>query len=102
MDISCHESKLLNLCRVCGSFIKKTEKQFLVKSYLADIKEVFWLHNVENDDTEIHPPKFSSKCYFSIRNVKKGHAHSQKVQILEKHEFGRHCDVCSRTNTVGR
>ena len=94
MDFSSHKSLILNLCRVCGSHMKNKEKQFFVNCYLTVLKDVFWIHNIENDDPEVHPPKFCSKCYFAMKNVKKGHAHSQHVTKWEKHEMKTLCKIC--------
>ena len=45
---SSHNLVLSKLCRICGSFLKSKEKLFLVKNYIKDVEECFWLCNVKN------------------------------------------------------
>ena len=92
---SSHDLVLSKLCRICGSFLKSKEKLFLVKNYIKDVEECFWLCNVKNDKPEVHPSKICQKCYFSMKNIKKGHTHSQTIEVWVDHTVGD-CKVCSK------
>ena len=85
---STHLQKLKTSCRVCGCHFQRHKKTFSVKNYAKDLKECFWIAT-EYDIEDIHPKEFCDKCYFSFKNIKKGHAHSSKVVNWEPHKEPR-------------
>ena len=102
--MSMHNEVLKRLCRVCGCLNKRGAKTFNVENYVDDLKSSFWLHDIDLDRPDVHPKIFCMRCYKTLKNIKKGHAHSGTI-FFSWSSCGVDCSTCNQfilQSKVGR
>ena len=94
-----HQTRLKNLCRVCGCSLKHSRTVYDSKNHKDDLMAVFHI-DITSDSTSIHPDRYCEKCRTVLTKSKKaateGKVYMHSVKPFEWHGHDPSgCSICA-------
>ena len=94
-----HQTRLKNLCRVCGYSLKHSRTVYDSKNHKDELMAVFHI-DITSDSATIHPDRYCEKCRAVLTKSKKaateGKVYMHSVKPFEWHSHDPSgCSICA-------
>ena len=91
----CHQKALDRLCRICAGLLKRdSSKKLEVKKHQENLKAAFWIENIEQHHSEIHPKLFCKTCYYTMINIVKKNRTHNRTEVFYWEPHNENCRTC--------